>query len=382
MTKPSILSNEIEIVLQLTDHRQNPEAAHKGIQSLHEMLSKVYGMDAMNFTLRRVSPYSSDHGQSRQSSEQLSWLYIGAEFRLPLDKFKVVLRCLCNWLDLISQRASIEVKIPLARMITSPPAQSIGEYPLNPIIITVEAENAKDIAKIFSLVEAVLPSQVLYQKKIKAYIEVFGELTPAVRANLNILRHSMNMPRKEDYELKAEGLFEDLSEKYHHFREELKVIRQEDDLTNDFWKVMQDKAVTMQLPDVDAKFLRDEHRQVLRAREEYEHQSGIEEMKAEIQKQKKREKQLIGYQKDFENIIISSSEILSFNYYNDVDSFSDNIIKNIFDSDFNKGCLEQAREFYELDQQQIADQEKNILRELYFLLNLIYGVSASIVLRS
>ena len=105
-------------------------------------------------------------------------------------------------------------------------------------------------------------------------------------------------------------------------------------------------------------------------------------MKAEIQKQKKREKQLIGYQKDFENIIISSSEILSFNYYNDVDSFSDNIIKNIFDSDFNKGCLEQAREFYELDQQQIADQEKNILRELYFLLNLIYGVSASIVLRS
>lgn len=377
MANAPVFLNELEIALQLIDRRQNPDATHRGVQSLRDMLSQIHGIGDMHFTLRITSPTNSDN----QRIDQGSWSYIGARFRIPLDKFKVVIRCLCDWLDLVSLRVLIAIKIPLARMINSFSSQTTAEYPPVPIAIEVETESAKDLTRVLTFVEALLPPQETYQRKAEAYIKSLGELTPAAKANLDILRRSLDMSEKEVEELdaSAEGLFKTLTEKYEHFRNELKVIKQESDLTEDFWKVMRDKADTMKLPSADVAFLKLECQQTFSDKAEHERQKIIEDIEAEKQKLQKEKERGNDYQKAFEEIVACSPA--SFSSSHDNDLFSQNIMNGILGLDFNRGRLDQARKFYEIDQDQASGIEIGFLHELCLLVNQVYSLSTSIVLR-
>jgi hypothetical protein len=84
--------------------------------------------------------------------------------------------------------------------------------------------------------------------------------------------------------------------------------------------------------------------------------------------------------KAFEEIIACSSASLSPSYDNDL--FSQNIMHDILGLDFNRGRLEQARKFYELDQDQAFGIERGFLNELHLLIGQVHGLSTSIALQN
>ncbi|WOD38435.1 hypothetical protein [Nodosilinea sp. E11] len=280
-------------------------------------------------------------------------LSVGLWFEAPLNKFRVVLRCVGNWLDRTTQRYSFEVSIP--------PAYTL----------TLQTNQAKVLAQLLPLGEALLPPGEIYLTQAEGYVHSFGELTPAAKANLLLVRHRMGLSADETHDLNARamGPFKTLADKYQHFRKELLVCQQEGSLDDDFWRVMQAKAATMGLPEADAQFLKAERINALRHAADQARQQAEAEAEANRQRHREQQQRLTNYRRTFEALAIDALATQAPGL--EATEFHQGVMAYLSGPEFNRGRLTQARGFYQLNPQEADALEKTVLDELYLLSGLL-----------
>ncbi|PSR17793.1 hypothetical protein C8255_10720 [filamentous cyanobacterium CCP3] len=340
----SIRSLEIE---------RDPKIIHAEIQALCNSVVKLSGLEQSRFFVFRRSLRPKQIGAEQAGALSETSLFTGLKFEIPAKNFRVVLRCVASWLDSIAQATLFALDISPAH------------------IITLKTAQAKDLAQLLSLGEALLPPQELYLTQAEGYVNTFGELTPAAKANLLLVRHRMGLTRDEvnDLNAKVMGPFKTLGEKYQHFRRELLVCKQESDLDSELWQVMQAKADTMGLPEADAQFLKAERLSALRREAERERQQREAEAEAERQRYLEQQQRLEHYRHAFESLVMDA--LVPLNVAPDADQFRQAIMAQLSGLEFNRGRLIQARDFYRLTPPGADTLEKRVLDELYLLSDLL-----------
>lgn len=357
MVDNSRFAPSFRLSIKSLESELDPRVTHTAMQALRNTISALGGLEQTTFSFfhrpQRSALGKPTPGNAPNPDRSRNLLHLGLQFEAPLDKFSVVLRSVSNWLDRAPQKLFFEVTIP--------PAHAI----------TLQTNQSKVLAQLLPLGEALLPPQDVYLTQAETYINTFGDLTPAARANLAIVRHRVGLSREAANELNAQamGPFKTLTEKYQHFRQELLVSKQESDLDDDFWKVMQDKAATMSLPDVDVQFLKTERLQTLRAEAAVARQQAEAKAEAERQRHREQQQRVDNYRQAFEGLVIDT--LSSVPPGQDAETFHQSIMANLTAVEFNRGRLTQAREFYHLPQSEVDAVEQTVLNELYLLSDLL-----------
>ncbi len=355
--------NSFRLSIKSLEAEADPRVTHAGVQSLCSRITQLSNLDQTKFAFLPNPQYSILAEATAQPRVVESSLYAGLQCEIPLNKLRVVLRCVGNWLERTAHKTLFVLEIP--------PSHTI----------TIQTNQAKVLAQLLNLGEALLPPHEFYRTQAEGYIGIFGELTPAAKANLSLAQQRVGLSTEEANELNtiAMGPFRTLAEKYQHFRRELLVCKQTSDLDEAFWKVMRAKAITMGLPEADAQFLKDERLNALRQEAEQTSQQAEAKAAAEAQRQREQQARSLGYRHQFEEMIIDFLRPQSVDQENsgtaenrpDAALFRQGIMAHVAGSDFNRGRLTQAREFYHLNPQEAEALEKPVLDELYLLSDLL-----------
>lgn len=324
---------------------------HAAVQGLRSTISALSNLDQTPFSFFYGTP--RDSGSPLDANASGGTTYTGLQFEAPLDKFTVVLRCVANWLDQTKRKTRFELTIPEV------------------YTLVLETDQAKSLAQLLPLGEAMLLPEEVYLAKAQAYIDTFGDFTPAAQANLAVLRHRVGLSREvaNDLNAQAMGPLKSLTEKYQHFRSELLACQQESALEGDFWRVMQDKATTMSLPDTDVEFLKAERLRTLRAEAEQARQQAEATAAAEQQRQRQQQQRLADYRQTLIEIILDN--LTPHISAADAAAFRQGVMTHLAATEFSRGRLTQAREFYHLSPPEIEVVEQSILDELYLLSGLL-----------
>ncbi|MEA5451234.1 hypothetical protein VB780_21820 [Leptolyngbya sp. CCNP1308] len=347
------MDNGFRLSVKSLEHNAEPKIIHAAIQELCSSITRLSGLEHTAFVFfpqpKRQPPGAGKPPTNTPEPE----LYGALRFEAPLSKFRVVLRRVGDWLDRTKQTSLFAIEMP--------PAHTM----------TLQTNQAKALAQLLTLGEALLPPQTLYLTQAESYVYTFGEITPAARANLLLVRHQVGISddQANDLNARAMGPFKTLSEKYQHFRKELLACKEEITLDEDFWQVMQDKAITMSLPKADAEFLKDERLRTLRTEIERTRQQAEADAETERQHQRRQQQRLLDYRQTFEALVLDTLNPDSLGQ--DADSFRQQVLTQLSASEFNRGRLIHGREFYQLSQQEADALEKTVLDELYSLSGLL-----------
>jgi hypothetical protein len=363
MVKELDSGNSFRLSIKSLEENADPRVIHAGVQSLCSSITQLSNLEQTKFAFLPNPPYSVPAGATAHPRAIEPSLYAGLQCRAPLNKLRVVLQCLGNWLERTAQKTLVVLEIP--------PSHTI----------TLQTSQAKALAQLLTLGEALLAPHEFYRTQAEGYIGTFGELTPAAKANLSLVQQRVGLSVEEANELNATamGLFKTLAEKYQHFRRELLACKQTSDLDENFWNVMRAKAVTMGLPEADAQFLKEERLNALRQEAEQQQQRAEAEAAAEAQRQHQQQQRSLGYRHQFEDIVIDllrpqsvdQESIGPAENHPDAALFRQGIMAHIAGSDFNRGRLTQAREYYHLNPQEAEALENPVLDELYLLSDLL-----------
>jgi len=352
------LGNRFRLSIKSLDYGLDPGVTHAGVQALCGSIARLSNLEHTSFAFFQPPHRSVPPGTAARPGFVEPTLYAGLQFEAPLDKFRVVLRCVGDWLNRTAQKTHFAVDIP--------PAHTI----------TLQTDQAKVLAQLLPLGEALLPPHYLYLSQAERYVSTFGELTPAAQANLNLIRQRMGLPTEDANDLNAQamGPFKTLAEKYQHFRKELLVCKQETALDDEFWQVMRTKAVTMNLPEADTQFLKAERLSTLRSEAEQVRQQAEAEAEAERQRQRQQQQRLDSYRQSFEELVFAEpvfDALPSQGTEQEIEQFRQSVMAHLSDSEFIRGRLTQARETYNLNPQEADTLEKAVLDELYLLSDLL-----------
>lgn len=357
------LGNSFRLSIKALESEADPRVTHASVQALCSRITQLSSLEHTKFAFLPNPQYSilaeaTAHPRAVESS-----LYAGLQCQAPLNKLRVVLRCVGNWLEHTAHKTLFILEIP--------PSHTIA----------LQTGQAKALAQLLILGEALLSPHEFYRTQVEGYISTFGELTPAAQANLSLVQQRVGLSTEDTNELKATamGPFRTLADKYQHFRRELLVCRQTSDLDPDFWNVMRAKAVTMGLPEADAQFLKDERLEALHDEAEQARQRAEAEAAAEQARQRQQQERSQGYRRTFEEIVtdlptpqgLGQEHLEPADERPDVALFRQGIMAHVASSDFNRGRLTQAREFYHLNPQEAEALEKTVLDELYLLSDLL-----------
>ncbi|MBE9137578.1 hypothetical protein IQ254_10195 [Nodosilinea sp. LEGE 07088] len=352
MVQTSNSDYSFQLSIKSVECTLDPGVIHTGFEVLSGSVIRLSGLEQTTFDFDLL-PQRPPSGTLPDHSTQPN-RYVGLRFNIPLNRFRVVIRCLENWLDRTKQNNRFEFQLS--------PAHTI----------TIQTNQAKVLAQILPLGEALLPPEEVYLTQAKDYVNTFGELTPAAKANLLLLRHQLSLSHDEadDLNARAMGPFKSLADKYQHFRKELLACKQEMTLDEDFWQVMRDKATNMSLPEADAEFLKAERLHTLRSEAERARQQAEAEVAAEHQRQQQQQQRLINYCQSFEALVVETLNPISL-WGPEPDAFRRQILAQLSASELNRGRLIQGRDFYHLSSQETDALEKTVLDELYMLSGLL-----------
>ena len=356
------------------------ESTHKSIMSLHDALSESKTIESIidietSVTDPKLKPLKL-HKESFLNSQDKYILiqnitlgthdsiaedhvdkvfYTALRVETSLERYKIVFDRLSKWLDENKKEALFAVEIPPS------------------CTVTLQTADPSTLIKLFFVVQILISSWEVYLGKINTYLNIYGELTPAAIANLAIIRHQLNLsyPEAIDLQDKVARFYNDkLASKYDHFRKQLLVCKQESDLTEDFKKIMKEKADIMNLPRIDADFLINERIRALRSEaEQIEIRKKIE-LEAERQRIESREMSFQKYRQSFEELV--ADNLGHENSLENADIFSRNLMENILKSEFKRGQLVENRNFYNLNEKEIQKIEKQVLDEIYRIRSLIH----------
>lgn len=354
MVKDSGSSHRFRLSIKSLEYGVDPGVTHAGVQALCGNITRLSHLENTTFAFlpmarpkARPSTQPGEAAIAPSAGIPAPTLYAGLQFEAPLDKFRVILRCLGSWLDLTAQKTLFALELP--------PTQ----------IITLQTSQAKGLAQLLSLGEALLSPQDLYRMQTEAYIDRFGEITPAAQANLNLARHRVGLSLEEANHLQAQALgpFKNLAEKYQHFRQALLACQQDNVLDSDFWAVMGDKATTMGLPEVDAQFLKAERLATLSRETERAQQQAEAAAESARQQRLAEEQRLANYRQAFADIVLADLPPQGFGP--DAASLRQRALATLSATAFTQGRLHQAREFYHLSPPEAETLEATVLDELY-----------------
>lgn len=364
-------ANRFRLSITSLESVPNPRGIHADVQTLASDITQLSNLEHTTFEFVPRSRPRTPGVSTTSGNGAEPQLFVGLRFEAQLDKFRVVLRCVGNWLDRTAEQYSFDIKIPSAQAIARQHINPAGVKTPPAYTITLATNQAKTLAQLLPLGEALLPPRELYLTKAESYVNTFGELTPAAKANLLLLRHRMELSGEEtnDLNARAMGPFKSLGEKYQHFRRELLVCKQESDLDSELWQVMQAKADTMSLPEADAQFLKAERLNALRREAEQERQQREAEAEAQRQQYRERQQSLEHYRQAFESLVVDA--LVPLNVAPDVAQFRQAIMAQLSGPEFNRGRLIQARDVYHLSPPEIDALEKRVLDELYVLSDLL-----------
>ncbi|MBW4484672.1 MAG: hypothetical protein KME14_19225 [Tildeniella torsiva UHER 1998/13D] len=357
------LGNSFRLSIKALESEADPRVTHAGVQALCSHITQLSNLEQTKFAFLPNPQYSILAEATAYPRVVEPSLYAGLQCEIPLNKLRVVLRCVGNWLERTAHKTLFVLEIP--------PSHTI----------TLQTNQAKALAQLLTLGEALLPPHEFYRTQAEGYIGTFGELTPAAKANLSLVQQRVGLSTEEASELNATamGPFRTLAEKYQHFRRELLACKQVSDLDEAFWKVMRAKAVTMGLPEADAQFLKDERLKTLRQEAEQTQLQAEAKAAAEAQRQREQQERSLGYRHQFEAMVIDSltPQGSAQEHSEPADDqpeaarFRQSVMANLARSDFNRGRLTQAREYYNLNPQEAEALEKTVLDELYLLSDLL-----------
>lgn len=352
MVASSSSAHSFQFSIKSLESGLDPKVIHAAVQVLRSTIAALSNLDHTSFSVFET-PQQQGENLADARVPGSSPLHNGLQFEAPLNKFNVVLRCVGDWLERTKQKSLFTITIP------------------PPYTLTLRTDQPKVLAQLLPLGEALLPPQDIYLAKAETYIDTFGDFTPAAQANLAIIRHRVGLSREEanDLNARAMGPFKTLTEKYQHFRKELLACKQEIALDGDFWQVMQDKAATMSLPEVDAEFLKAERLHALRAEAEQARQQTEAITEAKRRQQRQQQQRLANYRQTFIELVVGNltPQISAA----DAAAFRQGVMAHLSATEFNRGRLTQAREFYHLSQPEVEIVEQSVLDELYLLSGLL-----------
>ncbi|MGF1516944.1 MAG: hypothetical protein ACFCVB_03950 [Nodosilinea sp.] len=345
------LANGFKLSIKSLESGLDPKVIHAAVQVLRSSISALSELEQTPFSFFYGSQQPTDNLLAAKTPGET--MYTELQFEAPLDKLTVVLRCVGDWLERTKQKSLFAIAIP--------PAYNL----------TLQTDQAKVLAQLLPLGEALLPPQDVYLAKAETYIDIFGDFTPAARANLAIMCHRLGLSREvaDDLNAQSMGPFKTLTEKYQHFRKELLACKQEIALDGDFWQVMEDKAATMSLPKADAEFLKAERLHALRTEAEQVRQQSEATAEAERQRQRQQQQRLANYRQTFIDVVMGNLTPQSSAL--DAATFRQGLMAHLSATEFSRGRLTQAREFYHLSQPEVEVLEQAVLDELYLLSGLL-----------
>ncbi|WP_155523690.1 hypothetical protein [Nodosilinea nodulosa] len=323
-----------------------PEATNIGIRLLHNSLRELRSLEQAKFTL--LPPFGGSHMEVTQDFDLEEVLYSGLQIEAPLDGFRLILRSLKNWLGRVSQRFLFTLEL----------SQSF--------LITLQTNQIEPLVQLLILGEYLLPAHDTYLNKAEAYIDSFGELTPCIKANLNLIGYRMKISDVEAKNLNTRVMepLKDLEEKYSNFRQELLLVSDEESLLDDkFWNSMKQRASVIRLPEVDFDFLMAERQKELR--EEYE--SNKRKIADELDLYRKKQENLTRYCKAFEDLILDFIKNDAFD--DDPLAMCQEIIDEIELREFGRGRLSEIRSFYKDIPVELNLLEKRVISEICLLLS-------------
>lgn len=339
--------NTLKFLVKVLEPVDEPDNINSSIQHLSETISNLNSLSKEDFVLI-VNRESGVDTRGRIDLENERVLHNAISFKASPDKLKLVVRKLCSWLDSNKQETLFAIEIEPA------------------YIITLQTKLSETLVQILFLAETLLPTKKNYLDKVAAYLHVFGELTPASKENLNIFRHQLGLSLEEanDLDLRAMGQFKSLTEKYHHFRQELLICTKESDFDDKFWKVMLEKALIMGLPKKDVSFLWTERLNSIRDEEQQNQQRLEEKTNDKIRRRQEQQQFLESYYKMLEEIIRKFP--LARTCPQDLTSLRNDLEKYFYEIDFNRGRLMHAREICQLSAEDAKDIEEAFIDEFCF----------------
>lgn len=223
--------------------------------------SPVYENSGVYFEIRELRDSLLELGIGLDSRGEIdSYKEIGDEehrFRFPLDKTRTIFKAVFKSIvgdgyvspEKVISRTGFKLYVSPSRK------------------IEVVTETAKEIASFFVIAELLLPLESVYSKKVREYMQSYGEITPAASANLELLRSQLGISSDEATDLQqiaiGKPLAMSLEEKYQRFRKKLSVLTNESDLSGKRWNDIEKQAEMLYFPKKDLDFLCKERRKEL-----------------------------------------------------------------------------------------------------------------------
>jgi hypothetical protein len=289
-------------------------------------------------------------------------------FHVPADRLKPVIGILFDWLGRISPRASIEASI-------SPE-----------VTLAIDVKNPRDIIYLDRLIGLFLPAEYVYLAKAKAYVDEYGELTPAADANLSFLRHQLAVSSEiaEDINYSASGIFRKLDEKYSYFRRELLKYKNEilpARINEAFPSIMREKAEYLALPEADAIFLWNEFYEAIQHEAAEKIRKDREKEIFDKQQEAIGQQQLTAYGNVLKQILqgqphpstlgvnprkdqISSFKPEFSESSHSSQEFNQKLVNEISLSEFDRGQIEASRDYFSVSVQDAKAIEARIFDEM------------------
>lgn len=272
------------------------------LQNLRDNLDQM--SYSQKFGVQEIKAKSQEREDMPASQNAESSLTRGLRLVILPERLRATLQTISNWLDAFQLSIDIEIRIP--PNLEFAPDQTdvyLNEDFAPARRIQLRTDSSKDLAEVLMLVETILPAKHTYLHQAFYYVKQFGELPPAAKANLYLLRHTLNLSEEETEALdeRALGKSKTLQKKYDYYTQELSETSV-DDFTDDFWQAMADRAHILDLPEQDASFLNRKHRG---EQELIREQKLQQEVDAEKAKKNDEMKRFDAYQKIVRQVILN-----------------------------------------------------------------------------
>ena len=317
-------SLQLGFLIKFIEPDLNPEEIEAETQYLLDDLLDLSGMGQTRFRFLRAE---RDELQFRS----------GLQFEAAPDRLKAILRRLCDRLD----------DIPLETLVLIYYGQ---------VRLQIQTHRSEELADIFASAKALLPPDSIYLAKAETYVHTRGELSPAEKANLDLLAQELELSPEEAEKLntKAMGPFKSLQEKLEHFSTVVtdELSQASFPPNQETREVLSELAENLGIPKNKADAVYQEHLQTVQAMI-LAHQAEVEA------KQKQTDEDA---QKTIEAQARAEQTLHNEKYR---DLFRRAIQNSLYPLTFDQGRLEQTRKLWKIPKATAEQIEEEVRTELY-----------------
>ncbi|MBE7382027.1 MAG: GUN4 domain-containing protein [Leptolyngbya sp. SIO1E4] len=320
---PVIAVKPVSIILQVVEGSLSVEDRDRAVQGLWDRLIQLEITPTANMTPLVDSRHSDHHAGLQvllREPERVSTLVQGVSDRLA--------------------EAPVEIRLLIA---------------LGQIQVQIQTKYAERLLGLLPALDTLLPARQLFQARAETYALRGGELSPVEQANLELLRHRLNLSPEmaESIIARALGPYLDRQAKLQKYREVLNAeLDRQSPLSDMTWAELRKlyQALGLAYEDVapiDQEYIARIQAEVTRLQQQ-EEMTRLQEATRLQEEEVQRE--------------IEVQQDKADNYRQE---FRTAIAKTLYPSEFDRGRLEQARRLWELDPDEVRAIEREVTDERY-----------------